>query len=66
MLAIFYVMSADPVLDAWCGARKWIKSVPDISAVSISRQEYDEQGGEYFKEHFASNLYVPTPSNSAT
>ncbi|XP_067058147.1 actin-related protein 5-like [Acropora muricata] len=57
--------AANPALDAWCGARKWARSMSgNLKTVSVTRQEYEEKGGEYLKEHFASNLYVPTPSLS--
>ena len=54
----------NPVLDAWNGARKWARSLNNLQAVSVTREEYDEKGGEYLKEHFASNRYVPTPPQS--
>ncbi|KAL9988638.1 hypothetical protein ACROYT_G003104 [Oculina patagonica] len=56
--------AANPVLDAWNGARKWARSLNSLLAVSVTREEYDEKGGEYLKEHFASNRYVPTPLQS--
>lgn len=56
--------TVNPVLDAWNGARKWAKSLNSLQAVSVTREEYDEKGGEYLKEHFASNRYVPTPLQS--
>lgn len=54
----------NPVLDAWNGARKWARSLNNLQAVSVTREEYDEKGGEYLKEHLASNRYVPTPPQS--
>jgi len=30
----------------------------------MAREEYNEKGGEYLKEGFVSNLYVPTPPQS--
>lgn len=56
--------TVNPVLDAWNGARKWARSLNNLQAVSVTREEYDEKGGEYLKEHFASNRYVPTPPQS--
>jgi len=56
--------AVNPVLDAWNGARKWARSLNNLQAVSVTREEYDEKGGEYLKEHFASNRYVPTPPQS--
>ncbi|CAH3183605.1 unnamed protein product, partial [Porites evermanni] len=62
----FKVFTAgNPVLDAWYGARKWARTLSNnLRPVSVTREEYDEKGGEYLKEHFASNLYVTTPSQS--
>jgi len=57
--------AANPVLDAWFGARKWVRSLNgSVQTVSVTSEEYNEKGGEYLKEHFASNLYVPTPPQS--
>lgn len=56
--------TVNPVLDAWNGARKWARSLNSLQAVSVTREDYDEKGGEYLKEHFASNRYVPTPPQS--
>ena len=56
---------ANPVLDAWLGARKWARLLnSNLQSVSVTREEYDEKGGEYLKEHFASNRYVSTPPQS--
>ena len=55
---------ANPVLDAWNGARKWARSLSSLQTVSVTRQEYEEKGGDYLREHFASNRYVPTPTQS--
>lgn len=52
--------AANPSLDAWLGARKWVMS-PASSACWITRAEYEEKGGEYLKEHTASNRYIPMP-----
>lgn len=40
--------AADPVLDAWKGAAQWA-SGPNLSSMSISRQEFLEKGSEYLK-----------------
>ena len=48
-------------LDAWLGMRKWASSVADLTSISTTRQDYDEKGGEYLKEHQMSNQYIPTP-----
>jgi actin-related protein 5 len=50
-------------LDAWFGMRQWARTVPDLTSVSTTRQDYQEKGGEYLKEHQFSNHYIPTPAN---
>ncbi|XP_069120696.1 actin-related protein 5-like [Argopecten irradians] len=52
--------AANPILDTWYGARKWALS-PHFTTHSISRQDYEEKGGEYLKEHRLSNRFFPTP-----
>ncbi|XP_065173376.1 actin-related protein 5 isoform X2 [Atheta coriaria] len=50
----------NPILSPWQGARKLANS--DLfESYCVSRAEYDEYGGEYFKTHIASNLYTPSP-----
>ncbi|XP_053705881.1 actin-related protein 5 [Synchiropus splendidus] len=52
-------------LDAWCGAREWARDHPPGAGDAgwISRQEYEEKGGEYLSEHCASNIFVPLKIN---
>ncbi|XP_021776754.2 actin-related protein 5 isoform X2 [Papio anubis] len=52
-------LASNPVLDAWYGARDWALDHLDDNEVWITRKEYEEKGGEYLKEHRASNIYVP-------
>lgn len=52
--------AADPVLDAWRGARKFAIS-PNRSMFSVTKAEYTEKGGEYLKEHSLSNKYFSSP-----
>ncbi|XP_034552715.1 actin-related protein 5 isoform X2 [Notolabrus celidotus] len=57
-------MALRPSLDAWYGARDWaLEHLPGEGGVStegwISRQDYEEKGGEYLSEHCASNVFVP-------
>ncbi|XP_042347978.1 actin-related protein 5 [Plectropomus leopardus] len=57
-------MASRPALDAWYGARDWALEHPpggEGGAADgwISRQEYEEKGGEYLSEHCASNVFVP-------
>ncbi len=48
-------------LNPWLGARNFcLRS--DFKNYMISAADYQEKGGDYFKEHFASNLYVPSPA----
>ncbi|KAF6087267.1 actin related protein 5 [Phyllostomus discolor] len=52
-------LASNPVLDAWYGARDWALDHLDDDSVWVTRKEYEEKGGEYLKEHSASNIYVP-------
>ena len=49
----------DVVLDTWHGARCWAMS-PALTEAGLTVAEYNEKGGDYLKEHCASNRYVPT------
>lgn len=60
---VLFGFSENPILDAWYGARKFALS-PLFTTRSITRAEYEEKGGEYLKEHWASNRYFPTPMSS--
>jgi len=51
--------ASDVVLDGWHGARRWAMS-PALTEASITAAEYHEKGGDYLKEHCASNLYLPS------
>ncbi|XP_071779777.2 actin-related protein 5 [Centroberyx gerrardi] len=57
-------MASRPALDAWYGARSWaLEHLPAGGGGGaegwISRQEYEEKGGEYLSEHGSSNVFVP-------
>ncbi|KAK9515562.1 hypothetical protein VZT92_026198 [Zoarces viviparus] len=57
-------MASRPALDAWYGARDWaLQHLPSAEGGAaegwISRQDYEEKGGEYLSEHWASNVFVP-------
>ncbi|XP_037915292.1 actin-related protein 5 isoform X2 [Hermetia illucens] len=58
-------MADSPSLDAWFGARDFANSsnLPDYL---VTKSEYLEKGGEYLKEHAASNYHFPTPSPIVT
>lgn len=58
-------VAANPSLDAWKGASQFAAS-EEFRKSMITRQLYDECGGEYFKEHVASNFYYPTPSQASS
>ncbi|KAL8672120.1 MAG: hypothetical protein Q9168_003394 [Polycauliona sp. 1 TL-2023] len=44
----------DPVLDAWRGAAQWAAG-PESKQRFITREEYQEKGSEYLKEHNLGN-----------
>lgn len=48
-------------LNAWHGAKDLANS-NQFKEFSITRNEYTEYGGEYLKEHYASNRYFATPT----
>ncbi|XP_048874076.1 actin-related protein 5 [Brienomyrus brachyistius] len=52
-------MASNPSLDAWCGAREWTQQNPLGGSGWITRQDYEEKGGEYLSEHSASNVFLP-------
>ncbi|GAB0087989.1 Actin-related protein 5 [Sergentomyia squamirostris] len=54
-------LANNPTLDAWLGACGFTKDTEIFTKASVSKKEYDEFGGEYFKEHSAGNKYFPTP-----
>ena len=58
-------LADDPSLDAWSGARQWALS-PAFETYSVTQADYDEKGHDYLKEHFASNRYMPTPTQPAS
>lgn len=47
-------------LSGWYGTKIWSQS-EECQNTFITKQDYDELGGEYFKVHKSSNLYYPTP-----
>ncbi|GBC10521.1 hypothetical protein RclHR1_00970022 [Rhizophagus clarus] len=50
------IHARDPVLDTWRGAALWAKT-EDFYKYAVTRQEYQEYGGEYLKEHRFGNVY---------
>ncbi|KAJ0174633.1 hypothetical protein K1T71_009741 [Dendrolimus kikuchii] len=55
------VMARNPSLDAWYGARDFAGS-NEFENWCISKEDYYEMGGEYLKEHYASNKYFKSPA----
>ncbi|KAM4623260.1 actin-related protein 5 [Discoglossus pictus] len=59
-------LASNPVLDAWHGASNWALQNLESEEGWISRREYEEMGGEYLKEHAASNcfssIHLPKPA----
>lgn len=48
--------------DAWRGAAYFAEYGGDMfQRACITRQDYDEQGADYIREHCMGNKYVPTP-----
>ncbi|XP_061536995.1 actin-related protein 5 [Phycodurus eques] len=63
-------VATQPSLGAWLGARNWALEHPPGGAGGgaagwISRQDYEEKGGEYLSEHCASNVFVPLNINKS-
>lgn len=55
-------VSHDPALSAWRGACEFA-CLPNFKKdFLITKQDYAENGGEYLKEHKASNVYNPSPA----
>uniref|UniRef100_A0A6Q2WYJ4 Actin-related protein 5 n=1 Tax=Esox lucius TaxID=8010 RepID=A0A6Q2WYJ4_ESOLU len=52
-------MASRPAVDSWYGAREWALENSPGGEGWISRQDYEEKGGEYLSEHCASNVFVP-------
>lgn len=55
------VKAKNPSLDAWYGARDFAGS-NDFENYCTTKQQYYEMGGEYLKEHYASNRYYKSPA----
>ncbi|XP_036390221.1 actin-related protein 5 [Megalops cyprinoides] len=52
-------MATQPALDAWFGARQWVLQNGSGGLGWVTRQDYEEKGGEYLTEHCASNTFIP-------
>lgn len=55
-------LASQPALGSWFGAKAWALEHPPVGGGTegwISRQDYEEKGGEYLSEHSASNLFIP-------
>lgn len=55
------VIAQNVHLNAWHGARDFANS-SNFNDYLTTKSDYSEYGGEYFKEHYASNKYFPTPA----
>ncbi|KAG8452370.1 hypothetical protein GDO86_004247, partial [Hymenochirus boettgeri] len=59
-------LASNPVLDAWHGASSWGLQNAECEEGWVSRKDYEEMGGEYLKEHVASNcfadIHLPKPT----
>ncbi|XP_031622283.1 actin-related protein 5 [Contarinia nasturtii] len=55
------VVAKNVNLDAWCGAQQFANS-NNFKEFLTTKSDYMEFGGEYIKEHYASNKYCPTPA----
>lgn len=47
----------DPLLDAWKGAAKWARG-DAVKRAYVTRQEYEEKGSDYLKEHDLGNMLL--------
>ncbi|XP_046989142.1 actin-related protein 5 isoform X1 [Schistocerca americana] len=54
-------VAVDPALDPWYGARDFAASEL-LKEALVSRQDYEERGGEFLREHAASNPFFPSPT----
>lgn len=54
-------IAADPTLDTWYGAQRYARE-NNIRDLSVTREYYQECGGDYLKTHRASNRFYETPS----
>lgn len=52
-------LASQPALEPWLGAREWALRNMSGSHGWISRQDYEENGGEYLSEHCSSNNFIP-------
>ncbi|KAJ1849548.1 Nuclear actin-protein involved in chromatin remodeling [Coemansia sp. RSA 2708] len=58
--------AADPLRDAWRGAALWsTNEAAAFKASCITRQDYLEHGGEYLREHGASNGFRAVPKRDS-
>ncbi|CAG7724135.1 unnamed protein product [Allacma fusca] len=53
----------NPLLDTWYGMRQFAVDGRNRKYF-VTKSEFEEKGGEYFKEHSASNKYFPSPHMS--
>lgn len=58
-------LASNPNFDAWQGAKDFANST-EFKNSELTKNDYLEFGGEYLKEHYASNQYFPTPAPIVT
>lgn len=51
-----------PAQDAWHGARKLASDTKKLKQMLITKEDYDEMGSEYLRDHRWGNSYFPTPA----
>ncbi|KAH8929832.1 actin-like ATPase domain-containing protein [Atractiella rhizophila] len=52
-----YVKAQDPIIDAWNGMKAWVnREDAEFKNSLLTRQEWEEMGGEYVKENRFGNL----------
>ncbi|KAK6205000.1 vacuolar targeting, actin-related protein [Scheffersomyces amazonensis] len=48
----------NPITDAWRGMQKWAQNEQDSQSSYITKQDYEEYGPEYIKEHGLGNVCI--------
>lgn len=54
-------LAKQPSRNAWLGGKKFCGK-DDFRSFCVTLQDYQEKGGDYIKEYYASNVYVPLPA----
>ena len=56
----------NPVLDAWRGAQKFAQKFRDNDKYFVTKNDYEEYGPDLLREHFCSNVFIPSPASSSS